>query len=96
MKRIPRINEITARALTDPEPSFVSFVQGGANQRPFRSVKSELAKDKTRSVSLAERWGLPKGETISTPETTRAQRCNQLASALGGRITAFNDEKNNA
>ncbi|WP_299984740.1 hypothetical protein [uncultured Ruegeria sp.] len=92
MKRIPRINEITARALTDPEPSFVSLVQGGANQRPFRSVKNAQAKDETRSVSLSERWGLPKGETFSTPEATRAQRCNQLASALGGCITSFNDE----
>ncbi len=92
MKRNPRTNEITARTLTDPEPSFVSLVQGGANQRPFRSVKSELAKNKTRSASPSERWGFPKSETTSTPEATRAQRRNQLASALGGRITSFNEE----
>lgn len=92
MKRIPRTNEITARGLTDPEPSFVSLAKGGANQRPFRSVKNEPAKDETRSVSLSERWGFPRGETNSTPEETRAQRCNQLASALGGRITSFNNE----
>ncbi len=92
MKRIPHTNEITARALTDTEPSFLSLVKGGANQLPFRSVKNEPAKDETRSVTLSERWGLPRSENNSSPEATRAQRCNQLASALGGRITSFNDE----
>lgn len=37
--REPRSKEVNARALTDPKPAYVSIVQAGANQAPFRSVK---------------------------------------------------------
>ena len=37
--RNPRSKEVNARALTDPKPAYVSIVQAGANQAPFRSVK---------------------------------------------------------
>ncbi len=40
--RTPRKKEVKGRALTDPQPAFVSIVQAGANQAPFRMVKMDL------------------------------------------------------
>lgn len=42
MKRTPVEIEISARALTEPRPQFVSLVKAGANQRPFRAVRAEI------------------------------------------------------
>lgn len=39
MKRTAKETTVAARALTNPQPSFVSIVKAGANQRPFRAVK---------------------------------------------------------
>ncbi len=41
MQRKPKTYIIAARALTDPNPAFVSIVGGGANQAPFRAVKMD-------------------------------------------------------
>jgi hypothetical protein len=50
MKRTSRTATIEARALTDPRPTFVSIVKGGANQRPFRAVKMD---DRLGAVAAA-------------------------------------------
>ncbi len=43
MKRNPVEVEISARALTEPRPQFVSLVKAGANQRPFWAVRADLS-----------------------------------------------------
>ena len=43
MKRSATVSKFTARALTNPQPSFVSLVKGGANQTPFKTVKADIA-----------------------------------------------------
>lgn len=43
MKRSPRARIMTAKALTSPEPEFVSQVRAGANQEPLRVVKMDMS-----------------------------------------------------
>lgn len=42
MKRMAKTYKTLARALTEPQPRFVSMVKGGANMRPWRKVKTDL------------------------------------------------------
>jgi hypothetical protein len=70
MKRKPKTNIVTARALTDPDPAFVSLVKGGANQRPYRAVKMEsveaTAPHETRKESdMSKTQIVPEGHDIA-------------------------------
>ena len=40
--RNPQDKQITARALTDPKPRFVSLVAAGASQTPIKSIKMDI------------------------------------------------------
>ncbi len=42
MKRLPVTISTTAKALTEPQPEFVSMVVAGANQTGFRAVKQDV------------------------------------------------------
>lgn len=43
MKRIAKIVKARVKALTDPQPEYVSLVGHGANQTPFKAVKADNA-----------------------------------------------------
>ena len=75
-----RVMEV--RALTDPKPAFVSIVKAGANQVPFRSVKSDDAPEESNMSERIEamhgqgyevaRIEFALGETFDTVEAVKA------------------------
>lgn len=67
MKRTARKVTVKARALTDPDPSFVTLCKGGANQRPFRAVKMDPQLVAEGSSSKKEDHPMSK-KTIVPPE----------------------------
>lgn len=62
--------------LTDPEPSFVSLVSGGANKSPFRSIKCEddamSILNTKKSDGLEFQSVIFKGETYKSAEDCKA------------------------
>lgn len=52
MTRKPRIQRKRVKALTDPQPEFVSLVTAGANMTPFKALKSDepVAEEVTTEV----------------------------------------------
>ncbi|KRW94349.1 hypothetical protein [Paracoccus sp. MKU1] len=87
MKRSPTTKHVKARALTDPKPAFVSLVKAGANQRPFRTIKSvapeaseadAIPKEKTMSKGISAREGFDivslrfTGAAFATEEAVRS------------------------
>lgn len=53
MKPNSRRVRVVSTALTDPQPSFVSLVGHGANQKPWQSVKADRAVIEIKSEELA-------------------------------------------
>ena len=52
--RNPQDKQITARALTDPKPRFVSLVAAGANQTPIRSIKMDIVQLENKAMTQVQ------------------------------------------
>lgn len=47
MLRMPQSRRRRVKALTDPQPEFVSLVKAGANMTPFRALRADVVEDST-------------------------------------------------
>lgn len=52
--RNPQDKQITARALTDPKPRFVSLVAAGANQTPIKSIKMDIVQLENEAMTQVQ------------------------------------------
>lgn len=89
MKIKPISRTIKATALTNPNPSFVSQVKAGANQRPFRAIKMDAAvpvSDTTeapmkikRTASTKVKAIAPKGYGVAQFEFSKEKFADEAA-----------------
>lgn len=51
MTRKPKVQRKRVKALTDPQPEFVSLVTAGANMTPFKAMKADVAPEAAADVA---------------------------------------------